>query len=133
MEFVRSHPEVPKLQDWNPSTGPIDLNDWLALIEPIMADLTATSGEWWEKLLKECRQWYQDHMALSPLDRLAHEPKPSKELEQPRWTRLGAIGIHAADDEHSRSPEGGVGLHKEDHSHEDPLSPLHDLSAWRTG
>jgi hypothetical protein len=53
-----------------------------------MADLTATSGEWWEKLLKECRQWYQDHMALSPLDRLAHEPKPSKELEQPRWTRL---------------------------------------------
>ena len=131
-EFVRSHPEVPKLQDWNPSTGPIDLNDWLALIEPIMADLTATSGEWWEKLLKECRQWYQDHMALSPLDRLAHEPKPSKELEQPRWTRLGATGIHAADDEHSRSP-GGVGLHKEDHSHEDPLSPLHDLSAWRTG
>ena len=88
VEFVRSHPEVPKLQDWNPSTGPIDLNDWLALIEPIMADLTATSGEWWEKLLKECRQWYQDHMALSPLDRLAHEPTPSKELQQPRWTRL---------------------------------------------
>ena len=57
-EYVRSHPEVPKLPDWNPSTGPIDLNDWLALIEPIMADLTATSGEWWDRLQKECRQWY---------------------------------------------------------------------------
>ena len=78
-EFVR-----PKL----PTTGPIDLNDWLALIEPIMADLTATSGDWWERLLKECRQWYQDHMAMSPLDRLAHEPQTSRELDQPRWTRL---------------------------------------------
>ena len=87
-EYVRSHPEVPKLPDWNPSTGPIDLNDWLALIEPIMADLTATSGEWWDRLQKECRQWYQDHMALNPLDRLAHEPTPSVQLDQPRWIRL---------------------------------------------
>ena len=88
VEYVRSHPEVPKLPDWNPSTGPIDLNDWLALIEPIMADLTATSGEWWDRLLQEARQWYQDHMALSPLDRLLHEPKPTPELDQPRWVRL---------------------------------------------
>ena len=73
-EYVRSHPEVPRLTDWNPSTGPIDLNDWLALIEPIMADLTATSHDWWDRLLKEARQWYQDLMALSPMDRLTHEP-----------------------------------------------------------
>ncbi|CAL1143731.1 unnamed protein product [Cladocopium goreaui] len=87
-EYVRSHPEVPRLTDWNPSTGPIDLNDWLALIEPIMADLTATSHDWWDRLLKEARQWYQDHMALSPMDRLTHEPQPSKDLDQPKWIRL---------------------------------------------
>ena len=79
---------MPRLTDWNPSTGPIDLNDWLALIEPIMADLTATSHDWWDRLLKEARQWYQDHMALSPMDRLTHEPQPSKDLDQPKWIRL---------------------------------------------
>ena len=88
VEYVRSLPEVPKLPDWNPSTGPIDLNDWLDLIEPITADSTATSGEWWDRLLQEARQWYQDHMAFSPLDRLLHEPKPTSELDQPRWVRL---------------------------------------------
>ena len=32
-------------------TRPIDLGDWLALIEPMMSDLTNTSGEWWQKLM----------------------------------------------------------------------------------
>ena len=44
-EFVRGQPEPPKLQPWHPVNGPIDLNDWLSLVEPVIADLTATSHE----------------------------------------------------------------------------------------
>ena len=43
VETVRSQIEFPPLPSWS-STGPVDLSDWLALIEPIMSDLTATSG-----------------------------------------------------------------------------------------
>ena len=51
-EYVRGQPELPKLQAWHPVNGPIDLNDWLSLVEPVMADLTATSQKWWDTLVK---------------------------------------------------------------------------------
>lgn len=37
IEFVRGQHELPKLPEWSASSAPIDLNDWLVLIEPIMA------------------------------------------------------------------------------------------------
>ena len=88
MEYVRGHPELPKLPTWSPTTGPIDLNDWLALLEPIMGDLTESSHEWWTKLVKETKDWYLAHMEMAPLDRLQHVPRPSADLEQKRWMRL---------------------------------------------
>ena len=30
------------------ATAPIDLADWLTMIEPAMTDLSDSSGEWWE-------------------------------------------------------------------------------------
>ena len=87
-EYVRGQPELPKLQAWHPVNGPIDLNDWLSLVEPVMADLTATSQKWWDTLVKEARKWYEDHMKMSPMDRIHHDATPSKELEHPRWLRL---------------------------------------------
>lgn len=88
VEFVRGQPELPKLPDWAAGTAPIDLNDWLVLIEPIMADLTPTSQEWWEVLLQESREWYDHHMSKTPMERLSHEPSPSPDLARKRWSRL---------------------------------------------
>ena len=88
VEFVRGQPELPKLQEWAAGTAPIDLNDWLVLIEPIMADLTPTSQEWWEILLQESREWYDFHMKKTPLERLSHHPTPSPDLAKKKWVRL---------------------------------------------
>lgn len=88
IEFVRGQHELPKLPEWNSSSAPIDLNDWLVLIEPIMADLTASSQEWWETLLVEARKWYDLHVRKTPLERLTHHPTPSEELTLKKWSRL---------------------------------------------
>ena len=88
VEFVRGQHELPRLAEWSAGTAPIDLNDWLVLIEPIMADLTPTSQEWWEVLLREARAWYDSHVKKSPVERLTHEPEPSSQLAQKRWGRL---------------------------------------------
>jgi len=88
VEFVRGQHELPKLPEWHPGTAPIDLNDWMVLIEPVMADLTQTSQAWWELLLAEARSWYDAHVKKTPLERLAHDPEPSDELSKKKWGRL---------------------------------------------
>ena len=87
-EFVRGAPALPPLAEWNPTTGPIDLNDLLALIEPMMSDLTNTSSHWWQILMSEATAWYQRHLQLQPLDRVSHTPNPSSELAKAKWCRL---------------------------------------------
>ena len=79
---------LPELCEWNPSTGPIDLGDWLSLIEPIMSDLSKTSGDWWQLLMTEATAWYDEHQQLAPLKRIHHDPKPSSKLSQQKWCRL---------------------------------------------
>ena len=46
-ENVRSNLELPKLPEWTSTSGPVDLSDWLCVIEPLMADLSNSSSEWW--------------------------------------------------------------------------------------
>ena len=87
-EAVRHAPALPSLPEWSSTTGPIDLNDWMALIEPMMSDLSNSSGQWWQLLVQEAQQWYERHMQLPPLERVAHLPKPSSELAKQRWARL---------------------------------------------
>ena len=88
IEFVRGQHELPKLPEWSAGTAPIDLNDWLVLIEPIMADLTASSQEWCERLVSEARSWYDLHVQKIPLERLTHHPTPSGDLTLRKWVRL---------------------------------------------
>ena len=88
VEWVRQSADLPKLPEWNAETAPIDFNDWMLCIQPYMADLTATSGEWWELMVQSARAWYNDHMQLAPLARLTHVPKLSEEVNQKRWSRL---------------------------------------------
>ena len=87
-EYVRNAQPLPQLPEWNALTGPIDLGDWLALIEPMMSDLTGTSGEWWQTLMSEAYGWYQRHLQLQPLDRISHTPMPSSDLAKQKWSRL---------------------------------------------
>ena len=87
-ESVRGPTQLPPLPEWSATTGPIDLNDWLALIEPLMSDLTNTSGMWWKQLMSEAMDWYLKHLQLQPLERIHHEPVPSAELEKAKWSRL---------------------------------------------
>ena len=88
METVKAPMELPKLAPWHPESGPIDFNDWLALIQPYMEDLADTATEWWSEMLKEVQRWYDDHMAATPLARLTHACEAPTSLSLKRWTRL---------------------------------------------
>ena len=81
-ESVRHAPALPVLAEWSATTGPIDLNDWLALIEPMMSDLSNSSAQWWQQLVAEAHRWYQLHLQLPPLERVAHLPVPFLRLGQ---------------------------------------------------
>ena len=77
---------LPTLPD--PSdTAPVDLADWLTVIEPAMTDLSDSSGQWWELVVKESRQWYSHYIQLRPLQRTTCAIEPSAELKKTRWAR----------------------------------------------
>ena len=78
VETGMSQIELPPLPSWSSTTGPVDLSDWLVLLEPIMS---APSGEWWSCLIEECQAWYSKHIQLQPLERVAHEPSPTEKGE----------------------------------------------------
>ena len=80
--------DLPPLPAWSSSQSPLQLSDWLLLIEPVVSDLTATAETWWKTLLKEAEEWYQAHMQMSPLERLQHGHGPPLSLVQEKWQRL---------------------------------------------
>ena len=86
-ENVRSNLELPQLTEWSASSGPVDLSDWLCVVEPLMADLSNSSAEWWAVLMKEAQAWYEVHLRLQPLDRVSHEPNASSTLAQKKRVR----------------------------------------------
>ena len=87
-EIVKTVVELPKLPDWSHETGPIDLGDRIATIDPFMEDLSDTAEIWWKLLRKEAMAWYEEHMAMSPLQRLTREVVPSEEISKSKWSRL---------------------------------------------
>ena len=80
--------EMPKLPEWSVESGPLDMGDWLTQVQPIMGDLTSTSHLWWNLILEESKKWYLAHQALGPMDTLTHQPSPSAELKDVKWSRL---------------------------------------------
>ena len=69
-------------------TAPIDLADWLTMVEPAMTDLSDSSGEWWELVVSEARSWYKQYIKLRPIQRAASKIEPSAELQKPKWARV---------------------------------------------
>ena len=47
VEIVRTGIDLPKLQEWTPQDAPLRMGDWLALLEPVVADMSTSSEEWW--------------------------------------------------------------------------------------
>jgi hypothetical protein len=83
-------PDLSSLQKWS-GNGPIDLGDWLILLEPIMSNRAAKSetlkhgGNSW----KELQVWYEADMKLSPLAKSSHSMETPAALKDKKWTRLG--------------------------------------------
>ena len=72
--MVKSAVELPMLPELSADTGPIDLQDWLTMVGPVMADLSDTSQEWWELMLRHTKKWYDKYMTEPPLQRLLLTP-----------------------------------------------------------
>ena len=89
VEVVRSGVlELPALPPCNATQGPLQLGDWLLMVEPVAADMSTTSQEWWTLMTKEVETWYHCHMSLSPLDKITHDAVAPSSLCQERWLRL---------------------------------------------
>ena len=80
--------DLPRLPEYQPTTGSIDLLNWLTHIQPIMQDLSDTSYAWWEGTLQDTLSWYTKYSAASPLERLQLKPSSSQELHHPEWARM---------------------------------------------
>ena len=89
VEVVRSGiPDLPPLPQWSPLQGPLQLGDWLLMVEPLVADLSTTSHEWWMTMNKETEKWYHVHMTMGPLERLQHDAVTPESMKEVRWQRL---------------------------------------------
>ena len=83
-------PGVPNLPDL-PSPGPeacLQFADWLHASKPALFDVSDSSEEFWDKILKESGEWYAHHVKLDPISRLTDRPKPSDDVSNPRWARV---------------------------------------------
>ena len=74
--------ELPPLpQDANPIT----FGDWLAVVEPIMADISYSSGNWWLQVMMAVKEAYETWLTESPLGRLKLQVSlPTSALAWPR-------------------------------------------------
>ena len=89
IEMIRTGTtELPMLAEWDPQEAPLRMGDWVTLLEPLIADMSATSEEWWQVMMREVNAWYLHHLSLSPLDRTGHLPDTPLVLQERRWKRL---------------------------------------------
>ena len=74
--------ELPRLGE---NTTALSLGDWLAVVEPLMSDLSSTSSTWWRMILEAAYSGYHQWILAGPLDRLRLRPQmPTQALLWPR-------------------------------------------------
>lgn len=88
IETLRFAAELPKLQEWNPETVPIDFADWVVCLHAHMSDLDSTSEEWWDLTLSTAKTWYANHLKLTHTQKLTNFPEATQELKLRKWSRL---------------------------------------------
>ena len=67
--------DLPKLQEWKADTAPLDLADWLLVVEPVLSDLSDNSQQWLEEMLVSVRRWYAEHQEKTPLEKVNLKPQ----------------------------------------------------------
>ncbi|CAE7467875.1 unnamed protein product [Symbiodinium sp. KB8] len=81
---------LPELRAPEPETSPVEVQDWLQLLQAPMADLSDNSYEWWAQVQALALQGYEQWSSATPLERLAMKQPYSKELEEGRFARLNS-------------------------------------------
>ena len=87
-EGVRSIelPPLPGLHEGE--LGPLAAGDWLALITPMMKDLSSSSALWWDGVMEEATRVYEQWLQSEPLARLHLRPGLPPGCERQPWARL---------------------------------------------
>ena len=74
--------ELPKL---SPDSTSVDFGDWLAIVGPLMSDLSGTSSQWWALVLDAAAKTYAAWVTSTPLQRLRLKVVSPNELA--KWPR----------------------------------------------
>ena len=87
-EGVRSIelPPLPGLAEGE--LGPLAAGDWLALITPMMKDLSGTSAQWWDGVMEESTRVYEQWLQSEPLTRLHLRPVLPPGCDRQPWARF---------------------------------------------
>ena len=81
---------LPTLKAVNPQTAPIDIQDWIEMLNAPMADLSNSSAAWWAEVRQLAMDTYKEWARATPLERLHVKPPVSSELESGKWSRVNA-------------------------------------------
>ena len=81
---------LPVLKAPDPATSPVEVQDWLQLLQAPMSDLSDNSGEWWARVQELAQKSYQEWSGATPMERLTMRAPKEKELEEGRFARLNA-------------------------------------------
>ena len=82
-------PPIPSVKEGE--LGGTVIGDWLALINPIMRDLSISSGQWWESVLSSASSAYQQWLHSDPVQRLHIQPQLPAQCTT-TWSRLEQRG-----------------------------------------
>ena len=90
-EQVKSSiPALPSLKAPQGDAAGVQLQDWLSLVSTCMQDLSASSGAWWEDVVREVGVAYARWLSATPLERLQIYPHKDSVYTTGRWTRINA-------------------------------------------
>ena len=82
-----------ELPDLPSDSSPLQFGDWLHLITPIMKDISASAGWWWESTLREAKRFYEEWRRSSPLQRIQIQPRLPEDLQEAHFQRTEQRGI----------------------------------------
>ena len=89
--------DLPKLDisKSNTEDAGMILGDWLTMVKPMMAGISATASEWWEQVTATAYHYYEDWLGASPLERLELRDKVmglTVLFEHSKWSRTEQRG-----------------------------------------
>ena len=73
LESLRSQ-ELPALPPAGPDSA-LMFGDWLALIGPLMCDISPSARMWWNATVRDVSLWYDQWLQSTPLERLRMRPE----------------------------------------------------------